>query len=158
MSTIDVSSSGFITPAEFSAKWHEISLLQERTYTTIYTASRYGRRFVLKTLSSTCAELTDYRLQQEQEFQLGIQLVHPNIVATYALEEIDGVGRSIVQEWIDGVTLGEWLSTNPTNAARERVVTQLLEAIEYLHGLQLVHQLLDPSVSVSSVIGIANFL
>ena len=139
MSTIDVSSSGFITPAEFSAKWHEISLLQERTYTTIYTASRYGRRFVLKTLSSTCAELTDYRLQQEQEFQLGIQLVHPNIVATYALEEINGVGRCIVQEWIDGVTLGEWLSTNPTNAARERVVTQLLEAIEYLHGLQLVH-------------------
>ena len=139
MSTIDVSSSGFITPAEFSAKWHEISLLQERTYTTIYTASRYGRRFVLKTLSSKCAELTDYRLQQEQEFQLGIQLVHPNIVATYALEEIDGVGRSIVQEWIDGITLGEWLSTNPTNAARERVVTQLLEAIEYLHGLQLVH-------------------
>lgn len=139
MSTIDVSSSGFITPAEFSAKWHEISLLQERTYTTIYTASRYGRRFVLKTLSSKCAELTDYRLQQEQEFQLGIQLVHPNIVATYALEEINGVGRCIVQEWIDGVTLGEWLSTNPTNAARERVVTQLLEAIEYLHGLQLVH-------------------
>lgn len=139
MSTIDVSSSGFITPAEFSAKWHEISLLQERTYTTIYTASRYGRRFVLKTLSSACAELTDYRLQQEKEFQLGVQLVHPNIVATYALEEINGVGRSIVQEWIDGITLGEWLITNPTNAARERVVTQLLEAIEYLHGLQLVH-------------------
>ena len=139
MSTIDVSSSGFITPAEFSAEWRDITLLQERSYTAIYTASRYGRRFVLKTLSSKCAELTDYRLQQEQEFQLGIQLVHPNIVATYSLEEIDGVGRSIVQEWIDGITLGEWLSTNPTNAARERVVTQLLEAIEYLHGLQLVH-------------------
>ena len=139
MNPIDMSSSGFICPAEFSAEWHDINLLQERTYTTIYTALRYGRRFVLKTLSSACAELTDYRLQQEQEFQLGIQLVHPNIVATYALEEINGVGRCIVQEWIDGVTLGEWLSTNPTNAARERVVTQLLEVIEYLHGLQLVH-------------------
>lgn len=139
MSTIDVSSSGFINFAEFSAEWHDINLLQERTYTTIYTALRYGRRFVLKTLSSTCAELTDYRLQQEREFQLGIQLVHPNIVATYGLEEINGVGRCIVQEWIDGITLGEWLSTNPTNTARERVVTQLLEAIDYLHSLQLVH-------------------
>lgn len=139
MSTIDVSSSGFINFAEFSAEWHDIKLLQERTYTTIYTASRYGRRFVLKTLSSKCAELTDYRLQQEREFQLGIQLVHPNIVATYGLEEINGVGRCIVQEWIDGITLGEWLNSNPTNTARERVVTQLLEAIDYLHSLQLVH-------------------
>lgn len=139
MNPIDMSSSGFICPAEFSAEWHDIKLLQERTYTTIYTASRYGRRFVLKTLSSTCAELTDYRLQQEQEFQLGVQLVHPNIVATYGLEEINGVGRCIVQEWIDGITLGEWLDSNPTNTARERVVTQLLEAIDYLHSLQLVH-------------------
>lgn len=139
MSTIDVSSSSFITPAEFSAEWRDITLLQERSYTAIYTASRYGRRFVLKTLSSACAELTDYRLQQEQEFQLGIQLVHPNIVATYALEEIDGVGRSIVQEWIDGITLGEWLTTQPKKDERERVLNQLLDALDYLHGLQLVH-------------------
>lgn len=139
MNPIDMSSSGFICPAEFSAEWRDITLLQERSYTAIYTASRYGRRFVLKTLSSACAELTDYRLQQEQEFQLGIQLVHPNIVATYALEEIDGVGRSIVQEWIDGITLGEWLTTQPKKDERERVLNQLLDALDYLHSLQLVH-------------------
>ncbi|MGN0227351.1 MAG: serine/threonine-protein kinase [Paludibacteraceae bacterium] len=138
------SSSGFIVPADFSSEWRDISLLQTRSRTQIYTASRYGRRFVLKGLTPETASLTDYRLQQEQEFQLGIQLVHPNIAATYSLEEIDGVGRCIVQEWIDGMTLGEWLKTKPSKAARKRVFSQLLDALEYIHSLQLVHHDLKP--------------
>ena len=94
---------------------------------------------MLKGLAPEAASLTDYRLQQEQEFQLGIQLVHPNIAATYSLEEIDGVGRCIVQEWIDGITLREWRQTNPSKAVKERVLNQLLDALDYIHGLQLVH-------------------
>ncbi len=138
------SSSGFIVPADFSSEWRDITLTQTRSRTIIYTATRYGRRFVLKGLTPETASLTDYRLQQEQEFQLGIQLVHPNIAATYSLEEIDGVGRCIVQEWIDGMTLGEWLRTKPSKAARKRVFSQLLDALEYIHSLQLVHHDLKP--------------
>ena len=133
------SSSAFIVPADFSSVWSDITLIQKRKHTCVYTATRYGRHFVLKALSPEEANLTDFRLQQEQEFQLGIQLVHPNIAATYSLEEVDGVGRCIVQEWIDGVTLGEWLETKPPKAARNRVLEQILSALEYLHGLQLVH-------------------
>ena len=134
-----MSSSAFIVPSDFSSEWRDISLIQKRKHTCVYTATRYGRRFLLKALSKEEADLTDFRLQQEQEFQLGIQLVHPNIAATYALEEIEGVGRCIVQEWIDGITLGEWLQTKPAKAARKRVFNQILDALEYLHGLQLVH-------------------
>ena len=134
-----MSSSAFIVPADFSSEWHDIALTQKRKHACVYTASRYGRRFLLKALSPEEANLTDFRLQQEQEFQLGIQLIHPNIAATYSLEEVNGIGRCIVQEWIDGVTLGEWLQTKPSKAARERVFTQLLDALDYLHGLQLVH-------------------
>ena len=133
------SSSAFIAPADFSAEWRDITLINERTHTRVYTASRYGRRFLLKANAPADAELTDFRLQQEREFQLGIQLVHPNIAATYSLEEVDGIGRCIVQEWIDGVTLGEWLQSKPAKTACERVFNQLLDALEYLHGLQLVH-------------------
>jgi len=94
---------------------------------------------MLKTLAPEYATLTDYRLQQEREFQLGVQLVHPNIAATYSLEQVEGVGRCIIQEWIDGVTLGEWVGRKPSRAARERVLNQLLDALEYLHNRQLVH-------------------
>ncbi|MBQ7648371.1 MAG: protein kinase [Paludibacteraceae bacterium] len=138
------SSSSFIVPAEFSSEWCDVTLMQRHSHTLIYTATRYGRRFLLKTLSPDVASLTDYRIQQEQEFQLGVQLVHPNIAATYSLEQVDGVGRCIVQEWIDGVTLSEWTSTKQSNAVRERIFAQLLDALEYLHGLQLVHHDLKP--------------
>ena len=134
------SSSDFIVPTDFSSEWHNIALAQSHSRTQIYIATRYGRRFVLKALAPETASLTDYRLQQEQEFQLGIQLVHPNIAATYSLEEIDGVGRCIVQEWIDGMTLGEWFETKPSKSSRERVFGQILDALEYLHGVQLVHR------------------
>lgn len=138
------SSSDFIVPSDFSSQWRDISLVQNHSRTQIYLATRYGRRFVLKALAPEVASLTDYQLQQEQEFQLAIQLVHPNIAATYSLEEIDGVGRCIVQEWIDGITLGEWLRTKPSKAARKRVFSQLMDALEYIHSLQLVHHDLKP--------------
>lgn len=151
MTAMTESSSGFITPSEFSTEWRDITLVQQRKHTLIYTASRYGRRFLLKALAPEYAQLTDYRLQQEREFQLGVQLVHPNIAATYGLEQVEGVGRCIIQEWIDGVTLGEWVGCDlscsrpngatlrPSRAARERVLEQLLDAMEYLHNRQLVH-------------------
>lgn len=135
----EYSSSGFVSPADFSEEWRDITLVQQRSHNIIYTASRYGRRFLLKGLTPEEARLTDYRLQQEKEFQLGIQLIHPNIAATYGLEEVDGLGRCIVQEWIDGMTLGKWLQTKPSYSARKRVFEQLLDALEYIHGLQLVH-------------------
>ena len=138
------SSSAFIVPKDFSSEWRDVSLVQKRKRTLVYVGTRYGRRFVLKALATECADLTDYRLQQEQEFQLGIQLVHPNIAATYSLEEIDGVGRCIVQEWIDGITFGEWLQSKPSKAAQKRAFGQLLEALEYIHSLQLVHHDLKP--------------
>lgn len=134
-----MSSSAFIVPDDFSSEWRDITLVHRHTHTLVYTASRYNRRFLLKTIKPEEAGLTDFRLQQEQEFQLGVQLVHPNIAATYSLEDVPTIGRCIVQEWIDGFTLGEWLQSIPSRAARERVFIQLLDALEYAHSLQLVH-------------------
>ena len=75
------SSSDFFVPAVYSGEWRNVTLFQRRTRTWFYTAERYGRRFMLKTVAPEYAELTDYRMQQEREFQLGIQLVHPGIAA-----------------------------------------------------------------------------
>lgn len=142
---MDLSDSGFISPAAFSADWQDITLLQQRNHNCLYTASRYGKRYVLKGLSADCQSLTDMLLLQQKEFSLGITLSHPNIAETYSLEEVADCGRCIVMEYVDGITLAEWLATNPSHSARQRAMLQLLDALEYIHSLQLVHHDLKSS-------------
>ena len=115
---MDISDSGFISPTAFSADWQDITLLQQRNHNCLYTASRYGKRYVLKGLSADCQSLTDMLLLQQKEFSLGITLSHPNIAETYSLEEVADCGRCIVMEYVDGITLAEWLATNLSHAAR----------------------------------------
>ena len=142
---MDISDSGFVNMEDFSSEWSDITLIQQRRQNTIYTAKRYGKRYLLKAISPEYQSITDIRLLQEKEFALGISLSHPNIAETYALEEMPEIGRCIVMEYVDGMTLAEWLSTSPSRAQRERVLAQLLEVLEYIHSLQLVHHDLKSS-------------
>ena len=142
---MDLSDSGFISPTAFSADWQDITLLQQRNHNCLYTAYRYGKRYVLKGLSADCQSLTDMLILQQKEFSLGITLSHPNIAETYSLEEVADCDRCIVMEYVDGITLAEWLATNPSHLARQRVMLQLLDALEYIHSLQLVHHDLKSS-------------
>ena len=130
------SSSAFIASGNISNKWSEITCLQVRSRNVLYSGIRYGRKFLIKAVRDG---FTNTKLQQEKEFRLGILLNHPNIMSTYSLEEVEDLGMCIVSEWIEGVTLGKWLLTKPSLAARRRVLMQILDALEYIHSLQLVH-------------------
>lgn len=144
MEYTEYSDSGFIVAGDVSALWQEITPLQRRRHSALYRGKRYGRWFILKGLTDEQQTLTNFRLLQEREFRLGIQLVHPNIVATYSLEYIADIGRCIVMEAVDGQTLDCWLAAKPGRQKRERVLMQLLDAVEYLHARQLVHHDLKP--------------
>ena len=145
MTTIDSSDSAFVAQGTTDATWQEITLLQTRKHSVLYRAKRYGRWFVLKGLPLEQQYLTDSLMVQDKEFRFGLQLVHPNIVATYSLEDVPDCGRCIVMEAVDGQTLDSWLATGPDRQKRMRVLLQLLDAVEYLHARQLVHHDLKPS-------------
>ncbi len=145
MTTIESSDSAFVAPGAADAMWQETTLLQTRKHSVLYRAKRYGRWFVLKGLPSEQQHLTDSLMVQDKEFRFGLQLVHPNIVATYSLEDVPDCGRCIVMEAVDGQTLDSWLATGPDRQKRMRVLLQLLDAVEYLHARQLVHHDLKPS-------------
>ena len=140
-----ISDSGFICLEDISNTWTDVTLLQQRRQNTIYTAKRYGKRYLLKAISPEYQSLTDIRLLQEKEFSFGISLSHPHIAEIYSLEDVSDLGRCIVMEYVDGMTLAEWLATSPAHALRERVLMQLLEVLEYIHSLQLVHHDLKSS-------------
>lgn len=138
------SESAFVAVEDFSTQWLSLTLLQKRSHSVLYRAKRYGRWFVLKGLPEELQGLTDCQILQEKEFAMGVQLVHPNIVATYALEEIPQAGKCIVLEAVDGTTLADWLHEKRSRQARLRLLMQLLDAVEYLHQRQLVHHDIKP--------------
>ena len=140
-----ISDSGYIDIENFSADWSDITLLQQRRQNTIFSAKRYGKRYLLKGISPEYQSLTAICLLQEKEFSFGISLSHSNIAETYSLEDVQELGRCIVMEYVDGLTLAEWIKTSPSRAQRERVLAQLLEVLEYIHSLQLVHHDLKSS-------------
>ena len=130
------SSSAFFASGTVYNIWSEITCLQVRSRNVLYSGIRYGRKFLIKALRD---RFTNTKLQQEKEFHQGILLNHPNIMSTYSLEEVEDLGMCIVSEWIEGVTLGEWLKNKHNINARRRVFMQVLDALEYIHSLQLVH-------------------
>lgn len=108
-------------------------------------ARRQGRWFMLKGLKQDFRDQAVYRELLKKEYALMVQLDHPHIVKAYAKEENEILGPCIVMEYVDGVTLDEFLSGNPSDAMRRKVVDQLLDALAYIHSKQILHRDLKPA-------------
>ena len=134
---------------EVSSAYCDPVMIKEGTMSRLFRVSRAGKYFIVKTTkdgSSAQMELI------RREYELSIALNHPYIVSVFTFEEATPVGAGIVMEYIDGVTLTEFLAQNPSNKLRQRTVEQLLDAVAYLHRKGVVHNDLKPeNILISSV-------
>ena len=140
-------SSFIISPvnADFSDVWSEPELLSAEGHNALYEATRFGRRYILKALSEPYRESTPYIELLRKEFTIGVGVDHPNIVRLLDFGHMDSIGWYIRMEYIDGITLDQFLETNPPAAIRRRIIEQLLDALSCLHGRQIIHRDIKPS-------------
>lgn len=158
MSEIDDSTSGYtedldeeMNVADTLQVQDSFSDLQEiyvsaSGHTRLFSATRYGKRYVLKCLKADFACVPIYRQALTKEFEIGLQLDHPNICRTIGLEDIAVIGTAIIMEYIDGDTLKDILDQHRlTKDEARKVAEQLAAALDYIHSKQIMHRDLKPS-------------
>ena len=108
----------------------------------LYRCQSEGRYYVLKALQP------DYRGQQvyeemlRKEYEIGAALKHPNIREYYDLFEHPLLGNCIRMEWVDGSPLAA--DAVLPKSVRRRLLSQLLDAVAYMHLHQVIHRDLKP--------------
>lgn len=134
--------SGFYFPpsGQTSSGFSEMEEISVGGFNILIRAKRDGKWWVLKALAPDVRHNEVFRSLLHKEYDILSKIQHPGVVYVEGIEEVDGYGECLVQEWIDGVTLDEWLSTPHTRSQRRQVAHQLLEVMEYVHSQQVVHR------------------
>lgn len=126
-------------------RFTDLELLHTSDTHLVTRAKRYGRWWILKTLRPERAAEAAFRQRLRKEFELLVQVQHPAVVGAVGLEEVEGLGRCIVMEYIDGQTLDRWLQGAPPRRERMRIARALADAVAGIHAHGIVHRDLKPA-------------
>lgn len=131
------------------SQFTQVSELPSLSHCRLVKAMRYGRWHVLKGLKPEYAGDVAYTQRLRKELEMMMKLSHPGILQVYGMEQdckdtAVGMNAFIVMEWVDGMTLGEWLAISPSLNQRQRVADEILDAMSYMHRQGVVHRDLKP--------------
>lgn len=114
-------------------------------YTRLFCIRYFGRLRILKTLKEDCCDNPLYQKLLQKEFTIGYRLDHPHICRTLGWEMVEGLGNCILMEYVDGITLREVMERGMlTRELTQKLLTELGEALAYIHSKQIVHRDLKP--------------
>ena len=112
-------------------KWTEIELLPEwdEPFYDVYTAKKFGKWLMLKTLKPQYREDDTYKAMIEKEFDVRYNLAHPNIVMINDFEEVPGIGMCIITDDVYGDSLRKLLDAGKVDdTILKKVCTSLVDA------------------------------
>lgn len=121
-----------------------------------YKVQYYGKWLFKKRLKKEFRDNQIYVSAFRKEFELGLQLEHPNIVRYVDVKE-DEDGVFIVTDYVDGKSLSSFMCENPNyfklSANRKLFIKEILSAVDYLHQHQILHLDLKPDNIMMTNIG-----
>lgn len=116
--------------------------------------ARYGTKYVI--LKTTHIQDAMHSEILRREYEIGKTLSHACIVTTLAFEENTPVGPAIVLEYIDGVTLGEFLSVS--KPVKGHILHDILDGVDYLHHRGILHNDIKPDNILINKLGNARII
>lgn len=132
-------------------RWTEIELLPawDEEYYDVYTAKKFGKWVMLKTLKPQYRDLPEYRQMIEKEFDVRYNLAHPNIVMINDFEEVPGIGMCIITDDVYGDSLRKLIDENRvTDKHIAQLKTRLPAAMEYIQHNHIAHHPLRPETII----------
>lgn len=155
MDNNDISSSGFVIQennSEIISSFHSIKEIETKGYSCLYTATKFGKKVILKGLKPEFKKERFYQDLLKKEFEISYFLDHPNIVKIIDFQNILNIGDCIVMEYVEGMTLREFVESQRIEEAQNRrdkivydkIFNELLDAMEYFHSKQIIHRDLKP--------------
>ena len=156
MNSNDISSSGFVFQdchSETQSSFYDIKEIETKGYSSLHTATFFGKKVILKSLKPEFKNERFYQDLLKKEFEISHSLDHPNIVKTIDFQNIPNLGNCIVMEYIEGLTLTEFIEGHKVIGSQSRkaknvydkIFNELLDAMEYFHSKQIIHRDLKPS-------------
>lgn len=132
-------------------KWSELELLPawDEEYYDVYTAKKYGKWVMLKTLKPAYRDDPRFKSMIEKEFDVRYNLAHPNIIMINDYEEVPGLGMCIITDDVYGDTLRKLIDEHKVTAAHlDKVCHGLVDAIDYIQSNHVVHFPIRPETIV----------
>lgn len=139
------------TDEQKSERWTEIEHLPQwdEEFYLVYTAKKFGKWVMLKTLRPELRDKPEYQAMIEKEFDVRYNLSHPNIVMINDFEDVPGVGRAIITDDVYGDSLRKLLDENRLEDRHyEQLKTRLPLAMEYIQQNHLAHHPIRPETII----------
>ena len=129
-----------LTPEELGVSgFSDFELLSDTGHNLVYRAIWGGKWVVLKAARVEEGNTTRNQQLLRREYDIMRSIDSIYVVRPWQMTDVPGIGTAIVMEYVHGRTMDAFVQEKPSFSERRRVAEELMEALESLHGRQIVH-------------------